>query len=318
MLNNEEVEAEVKTIESPKEETNPDPLPIKSNKQAKAPKQEKTKCEPALEPNEPLIDFAEITKKSRDLKNSEILLAIIEIATNPQAYGLSGSIKSRPFWDKLNDISEFKKILAIFKTETLRKYWRLLSEISSQKKVVDLITRHRETINQTALKPLTIISYIKEHLTGNLDNFEASLLECPERAYAVKSHKKREAEEESFDEVPKKLLNNKRGKSFETNNNPKNDQGLDRQKEVETANSKKPQKSRGYYLFTEEDKSIFKDIDVIVEGIKNQVPEVSDLEIWEALKKNSFSIIKTYQYLVNVEKHEGRIKLIYLLSSRLF
>lgn len=305
---NEEVEPEVKNIESPKEEPNPDPLPAKSNKPAKTPKSDKTKHETSAEPNEPLIDFAEISKKSRALKNSEILLAIIEIATNPQAYGLVGSIKSRPFWDKLNEISDFKKILAIFKTETLRKYWRLLSEISSQKKVVDLIIKHKETINQTTLKPLTIISFIKEHLTGNIDNFEASLLEAPERALCGKSHKRRDTEEESFDEVPKNLLNNKRGKSSEEPTAFHNNGFLDSNgTEARATSGKKAQKSRGSYLFTDEDKEIFKNIDIIVEIIKNQVPEVSDLEIWEALKKNTFTIVNTYQYLIDTEKHEGKM-----------
>lgn len=307
MMNNEEEEHNIKLAETPKVEPIQSTAPVKVKKENKPKKTEKIKQETPVEPKDPLIDIDEISKKSRDLKNSEILLFIFEIATNSAAYGLTHSNKSRLYWDKLKDQPQFSKILDIFKTETLRKYWRLLSEISSIQTTIELIKKKREIINQTSLKPLTIISFLKDYSLGKIKNFDSCLLDAPDRAVSSgKYARRKDWEEESMDEETQKALNTKRRKAMKEDS-ANGDDIENRDEEMNNCNGKKSGRAKQTTnLFTEEDKRLFSEIDSVIEAIKSQVPEISDQEIWDALRKNSFNIVKTYEYLIDSENKESK------------
>lgn len=328
MMNNEELEDLIKNTELEEKDNNSNPQSFKADNTVKAIKTDKIKRDSSNGVKVPLLDFEAICGRETPLDNSEILLSIYEIATNPHAYGLTASNNSRSFWDKLPEISQLSKILVAYKTETLRKYWRLLSEISpSPNKVIDLIKKFKDSINLSSLKLLTIISNIKDHMSGKLKNFEESLLQGGDKKDG--STKKRvKKEDESFDELPKKVLNTKRKKEseaiqllnksidkFNFNNITVKEEG----DEKTHNNGKRSTRTKVQTtLFTEEDKSYFSQIEIIVETIKANVPEATELQIWDSLKKNSFNIISAYLYLINPENNEGKTYIIKFEYRRLF
>ena len=112
-----------------------------------------------------LVDIEELNKKE-SLTNSEMLLVIIQICLNPSKYKLSNSTTTKSFWDAVMKKDEFKKLLKIFKSETLRKYWRILREINDMNLLIKTIKENKEVINNPCFKLLPVINnllnFIKE------------------------------------------------------------------------------------------------------------------------------------------------------------
>ena len=169
-----------------------------------------------------VIDLEKLRLNDKDLENSEVLLAIYEITSNSEFYGLTKSNKSRSFWDSLGSIQSFEKILQSYKTETLRKYWRMLSEITNQKKVLDSIKSNSSAIDSTSLKLLTIITVLKDYISGKVSDLNNTLNDSNEKGVPrpigeKKQTYKRNTEDDSFDidegkDKDTKLLKNKRKK----------------------------------------------------------------------------------------------------------
>lgn len=126
-----------------------------TKKSEKKTKQEKA-AKPIKEynPNEAfdsVVDLEEIKKKQK-IENADIILCLIEICTNSEKYGLSSSNKSRLFWDELFKKDEIAKVFNDFKSETLRKYWRLINELNKTDKVVETVRKYEEQINKENVK----------------------------------------------------------------------------------------------------------------------------------------------------------------------
>ncbi len=98
-----------------------------------------------------LVEIEEIKKKSK-IENADIILCLIEICTNSHKYGLSNSNKSRLFWDELFKKDEVSKVFNNFKSETLRKYWRLINELNKTDKVVEMVRKYEDQINKDNVK----------------------------------------------------------------------------------------------------------------------------------------------------------------------
>lgn len=317
MMNNEDLDDLVKDVELEEKDKNSNSQPIVADKSGKAAKTEKTKNNTSNGTKVPLVDFEAILSKDSPPENSDILLSIFEIATNPHAYGISTFNNSRAFWDKLPEVAQFSKILEAYKTETLRKYWRVLSEISnSPNKVIDIIKKSKDSINLSSLKLLTIISNIKDHIAGKIKNLEESLLAGPEKPANKNKKKKSKKDEESFDDAPKKMLNTKRKKEADVMQtlvdnidmvNSKNHNSIVKVESENNTNGKRSTRAKTITsLFTDEDISYFSQIEIILQTFKNIVPEATEIEIWDSLKRNSFNIISAYLYLINQENYEGK------------
>lgn len=126
-----------------------------TKKADKKPKKEKT--EKAVKETTPgeasnsVVDLEEIKKKTK-IENADIILCLIEICTNSDKYGLNNSNKSRLFWDELFKKDEIAKVFNNFKSETLRKYWRLINELNKTEKVVETVRKYEEQINKDNVK----------------------------------------------------------------------------------------------------------------------------------------------------------------------
>ena len=97
-----------------------------------------------------IINLSEL--KGTEIKNSKLLLALIEICINSKKYGINLANKSRIFWDEVYHIADFEDIFKSFKGETLRKYWRIISDIGKMGKVVRTIKKYENQIDDPNAK----------------------------------------------------------------------------------------------------------------------------------------------------------------------
>ncbi len=291
-----EIENVLETKEKP-EQTQPEkktrkPREAKVDSKKENKKKDETKIK---EIKASIINIDELSKLGH-IDNSDVIFAIIEIAVNSELYNINQSNKSRHFWDTLNEKPQFESLLKIFKTETLRKYWRIISETSSTDKLVETISKYKDDINKTSMKVLTIITSIKAYLSGKIKDFSIYLQSADKPAASQlvnKAKAKYDDYDESFEDPT--LLNHKREKNSkaieelniiatqELNDGPKR---RTRQRNINNST-----------IITSIEQNQFNQIETIVETFKIQLPELEESEIWEALKKNSFNIINTYQYL---------------------
>ena len=98
-----------------------------------------------------MVDLEEIKKKSK-IENADIILCLIEVCTNSSKYGLTNSNKSRLFWDELFKRTEIAVVFNNFKSETLRKYWRLINELDKTDKVIETTKKYETQINKENVK----------------------------------------------------------------------------------------------------------------------------------------------------------------------
>ena len=86
------------------------------------------------------------------IQNSDVILSLIEICSNPSKYQLSYSNKSRLFWDELFKKEELLSLFKNFKSETLRKYWRVINDLDKNEKVVETTLKFKDEINKENVK----------------------------------------------------------------------------------------------------------------------------------------------------------------------
>ena len=261
------------------------------------------------------INLEELSKNNKALENSEVLLALFEITSNSKYYGLDLGNKSRSFWDKLSFLKCFEKILLSFKTETLRKYWRSFSDISNVKKIIEVIKTHTKQINETSLKLLTIINAIADFVTGKITDLNKVLTDVHVKQTGEKTSRPKYVENDDDDESfkiskPKNMLNNKRKNDVETKLSISIDKAnnLNASTENVEVSNKRSSRSRekNTAIFTDADKTAFSQIESVVNSLLKFYPELTNFEIWESLKKNSFNVVNTYLYLNEPEVYDGK------------
>lgn len=130
----------------------------------------KIKINPNFKPNH-IIKIEEINSK-QIISNSDVLLTIIEIATNSDYYSISYNNRSRFFWEDVVKYDDLKNIFKEFKGETLRKYWKVICSIGDVNKTSDLVKKHKKLFDEIQMKLLPIIVTIKKYLEGQIDDVD--------------------------------------------------------------------------------------------------------------------------------------------------
>lgn len=248
-----------------------------------------------------IIDLHKLNKKAH-LDHSDCIYVIFEVTTNSKKYGLEKSSKSSAFWDKLKDMHIFTKILEIYKTETLRKYWRCLADVENPSKILEIVKEYQEAIDGTNLRLLTVINLLVSYANNKITDLKDSLGYDDTNKYNNKEKDKNDDEEEGS----AKLTNQKRNKEkVETmlmlSKSEIAELDLSTEKVLRSAKSKTPSQ-----MFTATDKSNFEQIEDIVSTLSKHLPECTNKRIIEALKMNSFNVINTYLYLKDSEKYESK------------
>lgn len=123
---------------------------------------------------EHIVKISDLSEKE-NLTHTDVLLAILELATNSEFYNISYANASRFFWEDVIRYDELKPIFRNYQGETLRKYWRLLSMIGDVNKIADLVKRYKTFLDSMNIKLLSIISCIQGYFTGKIADFEESV-----------------------------------------------------------------------------------------------------------------------------------------------
>jgi hypothetical protein len=114
----------------------------------------------------PIIDV-EALKTKETLTNSDYILLLVEICTNARRYKIHFSHTSKNFWDEVMSKQVLGKVLGIFKSETLRKYWRIIREVSTKQGFLHFIKQNEDIINNPSMKLLPMINAISTFLKAN-------------------------------------------------------------------------------------------------------------------------------------------------------
>jgi len=149
--------------------------------------------------NEAIIDLPKLAAQS-EIQNSDIILAIFEICLFNKKYNYECSNNTKAFWDRVVGEELLKKIFKNFKSETLRKYWKIIRVTGENEKFIEIVKKNDKFINNPVFKLLPIINGISSYI--QLDSDEQSFQDYF-TSIAIKE-KKQIVLKEDDDDVPKK------------------------------------------------------------------------------------------------------------------
>ena len=112
-----------------------------------------------------IMDLPKLSFKT-NITNSDIMLAIFEICTFNKKYNYECSNNTKAFWDRVVDEGILKKIFKNFKSETLRKYWKIIRQTGDNDKFMEIIRNNENFINNPNFKLLPIINGISNYITS--------------------------------------------------------------------------------------------------------------------------------------------------------
>lgn len=98
-----------------------------------------------------IINLSSLENKT-EIKNSEYILAIMEICINTHKYNLPHSNSTRVFWEEVMENQSLFAIVKAFKPETLRKYWRIIRDLNEHNKVITIVKKHSNQIDNPCYK----------------------------------------------------------------------------------------------------------------------------------------------------------------------
>ena len=242
-----------------------------------------------------IIDLPKLSTQA-EIKNSEIILAIVEICTFNKKYNYDCSNNTKAFWDRVVEEGILKKIFKNFKSETLRKYWKIIRNAGNNEKFVEAVRKNEKFINNPVFKLLPLINAIAYYIQTDEKDFEEFFAEF--NAKNKKNHspkvEKSETKEKKSDNI---LIGNKRS---EPDNETKEKVFIDEENNNE--NKKMGLKIPILIKDDEEDKKM-KEFDDIVNRMM-VISKLSREEVLIALYGTSYDIKNAFLYLKDNEKYE--------------
>ena len=169
------------------------------NQEEQKPEDQKPENNEENKINEAIIDLPKLAAQS-EIQNSDIILAIFEICLFNKKYNYECSNNTKAFWDRVVGEELLKKIFKNFKSETLRKYWKIIRVTGENEKFIEIVKKNDKFINNPVFKLLPIINGISSYI--QLDSDEQSFQDYF-TSIAIKE-KKQIVLKEDDDDVPKK------------------------------------------------------------------------------------------------------------------
>ena len=265
-----------------------------------------------------IIDLMKLSTQ-HEIKNSEIILAIIEICTFNKKYNYDCSNNTKAFWDRVVEEGILKKIFKNFKGETLRKYWKIIRNAGNNEKFVEAVRKNEKFINNPVFKLLPLVNAIAYYIQTDEKNFEDFFTEFNAKTKKsitpkVDKEEKKEKEKEK-EKYPINLLGNKRQEPDNDNNIINNE--IENQMNIETNN----ENENGINNINIKDKTLAlkepsfaksqecdKDEKMVeFDETVNQLMKISKLsreEVLVALYGTSFNVKNAYLYMMDNEKYE--------------
>ena len=246
-----------------------------------------------------IIDLPKLSTQT-EIKNSDIILAILEICTFNRKYNYECSNNTKAFWDRVVEEGILKKIFKNFKSETLRKYWKIIRNAGNTEKFVEAVRKNEKFINNPVFKLLPLINALAYYIQTDEKDFEEFFSVF--NAKNKKNNTPKVEKEETKEQNTNNLLGNKR---IEPDNETKSkiEKGEDNKENKE---NKKIELKLPILVKSGEEEEINKMIDF--DDVVNRMMKISKFsreEVLIALYGTSFDIKKAFLYLKNNEKYDG-------------
>ena len=248
-----------------------------------------------------IIDLPKLSMQS-EIRNSDIILAILEICTFNKKYNYDCSNNTKAFWDRVVEEGILKKIFKNFKSETLRKYWKIIRNAGNTEKFVEAVRKNEKFINNPVFKLLPLINALAYYIQTDEKDFEeffGVFNEKNKKNFSPKVEKEENNEKKSDNN----LLGNKRAepdndKNYEIIVNKEEQNGENKKSKIEL---KQPILARSDDE-QENDKRML-DFDDIVNRMM-KISKLSREEVLIALYGTSYNIKNAFFYLKDNEKYD--------------
>ena len=239
---------------------------------------------------EAIIDLPKLSTQS-EIQNSDIILSILEICTYNKKYNYDCSNNTKAFWDRVVDEDILKKIFKNFKSETLRKYWKIIRMAGNNTKFIETVKNNEKFINNPVFKLLPIINAIASFVQTDEKNFQNYFV-----SFNSKDKKGLNNKEEKSENININLIGNKRNqeKSLSPPNIPpkklriewKNNDNLQKEEEKKEENDPK-----------------MKQLDELVNKLMEKTKFSREVVV-DALYGTSNNIENAYKYLQDKDKYD--------------
>ena len=149
-----------------------------------------------------IIDLPRLSVQ-KNITHSDIILSILEICTFNKKYNYDCSNNTKAFWDRVVGEGILKKIFKDFKSETLRKYWKIIRQTGDNDRFLEVVRQNQKFINNPSFKLLPIINTISTYITTppKNQNFQEYFIEINPKE--MKELHKKEPSPEKKEKKPK-------------------------------------------------------------------------------------------------------------------
>ena len=250
-----------------------------------------------------IIDLMKLSTQ-HEIKNSDIILAIIEICTFNKKCNYDCSNNTKAFWDRVVEEGILKKIFKNFKGETLRKYWKIIRNAGNNEKFVEAVRKNEKFINNPVFKLMPLVNAIAYYIQTDEKNFEDFFTEFNAKTKKSSVPKVDKVEkEEKKEKCPINLLGNKRP---EPDNNNENDEiqihiGQNINNKDNNLTLKEPNVAKSEQEPEKDQKMI--EFDETVNKMMT-ISKLSREEVLVALYGTSFNLKNAYLYMKDNEKYD--------------
>ena len=240
--------------------------------------------------DEVIIDLNKLAAQ-KDVKNSDLILAILEICTFPKRYNYECSNNTKAFWDRVVNEDLLHKIFGNFKSETLKKYWKIIRTAGNNEKYLQTIKTNIKYINNPIFKLLPIINGIAAFVKSDKNNFEEFFCNFNSKDKTLENEENKENKNEI------KLLGNKRQQDNEVTYPEKNDVKIEEKKEDNENNELNEQ----IIKLMERTKLSKEEVEKAMYGTSNNV-EHAYLYLTDNKKYDKYFFIETDDFIIKYSR----------------
>ena len=247
---------------------------------------------------EAIIDLPKLSNQS-EIKNSDIILAILEICIYNKKYNYDCSNNTKAFWDRVVGEEILQKIFKNFKSETLRKYWKIIRMAGNNSKFIETVKHNEKFINNPVFKLLPIINAISSFVQTEEKNFENYFLlyNSKEKKALIQKLEKQENKNINLIGNKRNLEKDSSVKIISVKKSQNNNNNKEKNEDMMKDDQKREEEKKEYV-----DPKVSK-----LDELVNKLMEISTFsreEVVDALYGTSNNIENAYKYLKDNEKYE--------------
>ena len=242
-----------------------------------------------------IIDLPKLSMQS-EIKNSDIILAILEICTFNKKYNYDCSNNTKAFWDRVVEEGILKKIFKNFKSETLRKYWKIIRNAGNTEKFVEAVRRNEKFINNPVFKLLPLVNALAYYIQTDEQDFEEFFgvfnSKCKKNSLKVENGETKETNSNNVLANKRAQPDNEEKMHIEENNDEKTKSKLELKIPIIAKNDEEEELNKRMIDF---------------DDVVNRMMIISKLsreEVLVALYGTSYDIKNAFLYLKNNEKYD--------------